>query len=124
METNVEEIKALFEALIIMGIVKVRCTDDYFSNEEFLNFTPIKERFTRERMRVLLRNLHLANNKQTKKVGEPGYDPLFKVRPIMTVLQENFKRYCVSDTKVTIDERMVAFKSFKSGIRNTCQKSQ
>ena len=43
LKTDKKEIEALFGIIILMGIVKIRSTDDYFSKDPFLDFTPIKK---------------------------------------------------------------------------------
>ena len=117
LNTNPNEIKALFGILIIMGIVRMKSTDDYFSEHPLLNFTSIKDIITRQRLRELLRYAHANDNLKMKKRNEPGYDPLYKVRPIMDTLNATFQKNWNPFSHMTIDEGMVPSKSSKSGFR-------
>ena len=117
-KTNSEEIKALIGILIVMGIVKIRSTDDYFSDHPLLNFTTVKNIISRDRLRKLLRYLHLNDNTKIKKKSDHGYDPLFKVRPVLDSLNESFSKNWNPFQELVVDEGMVACKSYKSGIRS------
>lgn len=53
--------------------------------------------------------LHFANNDEQVPAGQPGYDKLFKVRPLLTALQESFNRIPM-DEHLCVDEQIVPFK--------------
>ena len=99
-----------------MGIVKIRSTDDYFSKDPFLDFTPIKKIIGRDRLRNLLRYLHFVDGEGPAK-GQPGYDPLFKIRPIIDNLQKSFVNNWTTSSSVTVDEGMIPTRSPKSRMR-------
>ena len=72
-----------------------------------------------------LRNyLHFNDNSNIKKSDESGYDPLFKVRPLITKVRKNcIKIECEENN--SIDERMVPFKGrnkMKQYIKNKPKK--
>ena len=53
------------------------------------------------------RYLHLVvSSKQEKKRGEKGYDPLFKVRPLIDKTLEIFSKYYLPNRVLAIDEMM------------------
>ena len=64
----------------------------------------------RDRFSLLLRFLHLNDSSQYKKKGEPGHDPLFKLRPFIEPLFTNFQSCYTLSKEVCIDESMIAFK--------------
>ena len=64
----------------------------------------------RDRFSLLLRFLHLNDNSQYKKKGEPGHDPLFKLRPFLAPLIANFQRVYTLNREVSVDESMIGFK--------------
>ena len=45
-----------------------------------------------------------------KKKGERGHDPLFKLRPFLTHLINNFKASYTLNREVSVDESMIGFK--------------
>ena len=65
---------------------------------------------TRDRFSLLMKFLHLNDNSQYKKKGEPGHDPLYKVRPFVTPLIEHFQSSYTLHREVSLDESMIGFK--------------
>ena len=64
---------------------------------------------SRNRFQLLLRFSHLNDSKLCKKRGQPGYDPLFKIRPFMESLQQHFKN-CYNLYREVSVESMIDFK--------------
>lgn len=62
---------------------------------------------SRDRFLSILRFLHLADSTKQKKQGEQGYDPLFKVRPLIDHLSAVFQQYYQPLRQLSIDEMMV-----------------
>ena len=54
-----------------------------------------------------MRYLHLVDSVKQKKVGEAGYDPLFKVRPLLDHLSAVFLRYYQPSRELSVDEMMI-----------------
>ena len=53
--------------------------------------------------------IHLNDNSQYKK-GEPGHDPLYKLRPFVTPLITHFQSSYTLYRRVSVDESMIGFK--------------
>jgi len=64
----------------------------------------------RDRFSLLLRFLHLNDNSRYKGKGEPGHDPLFKLRPFLEPLITNFQSVYTLHREVSVDETMIGFK--------------
>ena len=64
----------------------------------------------RNRFERLRRALHFNNNAQAHPVGSPGFDKLFKLRPIIDALKESFAAAWTLGARVSVDEAMVAYK--------------
>ena len=56
------------------------------------------------------------NSKHVKK-GQPGHDPLFKVRPFLDPLIQNFQDAYQPSRELSIDESMIGFKGRLSFIQ-------
>ena len=54
--------------------------------------------------------LHLSDNSQYIRRGQPGHDPLYKIRPLLSPLLANFKDAYTLHRELSIDEAMVGFK--------------
>ena len=105
-ETSVDELKAYFGFQILMGFNRLR---DYWS----MNF-PIASRISRNRFLEIQRFLHFVDNITIASRGEPEYDRLAKVRPVIKSLQRSFFESYKPHTENAIDEAMIKFKGRSS----------
>ena len=64
----------------------------------------------RDHFSLVLRFLHLNDSSQYRKKGEPGHDPLFKLRPFINPHFHKFQQHYTLSKEVCIDEGMIAFK--------------
>ena len=65
---------------------------------------------TRKRFKNLVQYIHLNDNTMMKPRGDPGYDPLHKIRPLYSHVQATIKDAYNPGMNLTIDEAMVAYK--------------
>ena len=121
-ETDAEEICAYLGFAILMGINKLPDLYDYWSTNELYHYFPIASRITRKRFLELSRFLHFADNGIIPSRGEPGYDRLAKVRPVIEMVHQSFLSSYNPHCENSIDEAMIKFKG-RSMLSNTCQKS-
>ena len=56
----------------------------------------------------------LNDNSEAPKRGENGYDKLYKFRPLIDKLNQEFHRQCVATSSQSIDEAMILFKGRSS----------
>jgi len=54
--------------------------------------------------------LHPNNNDAKAARGQPGYDPLFKIRPIIDTLVTKFQDVYTPEEQLTIDEAICPFR--------------
>lgn len=50
----------------------------------------------------------------TPDKNSPTYDKLYKVRPFLNMMQENFEKYFFPNCEVAVDEYMIKFKGRNS----------
>ena len=105
------ELKAYLGFSLHMGIVKLPALEDYWKVDPFLHFPPIASRISRQRFRDISRYLHFVDNTQLVSRGQPGYDKLGKVRPVIDhcsrVFRESYDPHC----ECAADEAMVKCQS-------------
>lgn len=53
---------------------------------------------------------HLNDNSGYVPKGEPGHDPLYKLRPFLVPLVEKFQAHYTLNREVSVDESMIGFK--------------
>ena len=108
--TSPEEIKAFFSIQIIMGIHQLPEYSLYWADDKNLNVPGVSEVMTKARYEKLSQYLHLVDNTQAVPHDDPNYDPLFKVRPLLTMVNANSMRAYVPGRELSIDEAMIGFK--------------
>ena len=94
-----------------MGLVHKSETVDYW--EEFwpistLGFGKV---MLRNIFEIILSFFHFANNEEYVERGQPGYDRLFKVRPIMDVIIPCFSAVFGLCKELSLDEMTIAYRA-------------
>ena len=107
--TTPEEMKLFLAINIFFGIVDLPREELYWSTDDRLNQPGVSSLMSRTRFEKLKKYLHLNDRSKQVPKGQTGYDPLFKVRPLLTSLLGNFPMHYKPDKEVSIDEAMVKF---------------
>ncbi len=111
---TLEEIKAYFGLMIIMGIVKLPALADYWRKNEFFNYRPIASRITRTRFLDVHRFLHFIDNDTLPSYGEKEYNKIQKVKNILNNLCKKCNEHFIPGQNLAIDEAMIKFKGRSS----------
>lgn len=109
-QTNIQELKTFFGINLLMGIKRSPSYRDYWSSSPDLHDQYISSLMTVNRFGWLLSSLHINNNVLMPKRGETGYDKLYKIRPFLTMIKQNFQTYYNPERVVAVDESMIKFK--------------
>jgi len=112
--TSTEEIKALLGVMIIMGIHQLPHLANYWSSDPILSVSSVSQVLSSKRYKKLIENIHLNDNTQVAPKGQPGYDKLHKVRPLITKLNDSFGKPYKHSNTLAVDESMIAFKGRSS----------
>lgn len=119
-DATVEEMRAFVGLEIAMGLCDKPQIADYFENY-WLTVTPgFSSIFSRNRFQMLRSFFHMNDNSERVRKGEPGYDTLFKVRPILEFVQDKYVKLYQARKDVSIDEAMLGFKG-RLGIKQYMQ---
>ena len=87
---------------------------DYWKKDEIFHYYPVASRISRDRFFELHRYLHFADNSSVSSPGDPGYNKVGKVQPVIDHLGEAFRSvYCLPQN-VSVDEAMIPFKGRSS----------
>ena len=95
---------------IIMGIDQKPEMCNYWSTDEYMGNEGVKKVFPRERFEALTRYLHLNDSTAMPGREQPGYDPLFKVRPLIGLCTRTFLDHYVPAREMSVDEAMIRYK--------------
>ena len=92
-----------------MGLLKLPQIRDYWSKHEILATLWFPAIMSRDHHFQIIQYFHLVDSSQQKKKGEPGYDPLYKVRPLLDHLVAVFPKCTIyqPQRQLSIDEMMI-----------------
>ncbi|KAK9310239.1 hypothetical protein QLX08_000274 [Tetragonisca angustula] len=106
--TTKNEIKRLFGLLIWMDLVIVPEVHLYWSKSKIYGQSFPQSIMSRNRFELLLQMLHFTNNEN----GNLLNDRLYKVRPIIDTLNENFTKYYDPPEILYIDEFVIPLRDY------------
>lgn len=99
---------------VLMGIKKLPSYKDYWSSNIQLRDHYISSKMSLNRFSWFLSHLHVNNNDLQPKRHEPNFDKLYKIRPFLDHLSDNFLSYFDPGKNQSIDESMILFKGRSS----------
>lgn len=109
--TNFSEMCNYFGIHILSGIIPMPSYRMYWAQQT--RYPLIADVMARNRFEKLRSNLHITNNDNMKNRGDPDYDKLFKVRPLIEALKTNFSKIEPEENN-SVDEIMIPFKGNSS----------
>ena len=111
---TVEELRAFFGFNILMGIVHLPTTDDYWSQDPHTRCAPIADKISRQRFRDISQYLHFVDNDRLAPRDDPSYDRPGEVRSLINHLSERFEEVYQPTRNVAVDEAMMKFQGRSS----------
>jgi len=113
-DTDVKELKAFIALTMAMSIHQLPRMKNYWSDDWVLSVPQFRQVFTRDRYLYLFYNVHMVDNSTALPCDDPSHDRLFKIRPLITKLNETFQEAYSPSKNVSVDESMVRFKGRSS----------
>ena len=107
---NIDELRKFLALVIVMGIIHFPSIEDYWVKSWPFSNSTFSSVLKRDRFTLLLKFLHLNDNSQYIPKGQPGHDPLYKIRPFMDNLIRNFQHSYIPGRELSLDESMIGFK--------------
>ena len=114
-----DELNAFVAIFIVMGIKKLPSIHMYWSENDMIGCAWISKIMSRNRFSQINRFLHVVDNALSVPKDAPGYNPLFKIQPLLDHMKNAFSRWYYPRKCIFIDEAMIAFNgrlSFKQYI--------
>ncbi|KAG5867793.1 hypothetical protein JTB14_002765 [Gonioctena quinquepunctata] len=90
-DTTIEEMKVFFGFLIIKGFYNLPSIRLYWSTDQNMRVSRIANTISLMRFLTIVRYLHINNNENAPKKGDPNFDKLYKLKPMVTHLNQKFK---------------------------------
>ena len=108
--TTAAEMRAYVGLLLFMSVSPLPSVKLYWS-ESLPTYNPwVASVMTKNRFQELAIFFHLIDSTKAKPKGQSGYDPLYKVRLIISLTQETFSGNYHPAEAITVDEAMIKFK--------------
>ncbi|GFO04588.1 PiggyBac transposable element-derived protein 4-like [Plakobranchus ocellatus] len=114
--TWIEEMRAFLAIQIFFGIPPRPRLWMYWSEDPRFHDSYISSIMTIARFKNLSQYFHCRDTSNAPRRDQPAFDPLFKVRNIVSKTQETFRAHFQAQRELSVDEAMVGFKgrlSFK-----------
>ncbi|XP_046904701.1 piggyBac transposable element-derived protein 4-like [Hypomesus transpacificus] len=108
--TDLREMKAYIGLNILMGINQLPDSGMYWASDIFIGNAGFKKTMTARRFEKLTQNLHLCDRESEPGRGERGYDALFKLRPLLDVVENTMWDAYTPNRCLTIDTCAIAVK--------------
>ncbi|KAB0803706.1 hypothetical protein PPYR_00676 [Photinus pyralis] len=98
------ELRCFIAILILSGYNNLPGKNFYWDSGADMGKQMVKETMRRDRFRQIMRFLHCANNSKPD-----ANDKLWKLRPLIDMLQENFSKHFKPSEHLNYDESMVKY---------------
>lgn len=108
-EVTIPEMQAFIGMIILMGVNNLPAIDLYWSSNPLFYNPTIASIMTCKRFKKILENIHLNDNEKMPKRSDARFDKLYKIRPFLNQLSENFIAAAESTKSQSIDESMILF---------------
>ena len=107
---TVPEFLRFFALIIVMGIVRFPKMEDHWAQKWPFGAHSFRKIMSRDRFAMILKFFHVNDSSKYIRRGENGYDPLYKIRPLLESLLRNFQMSYIPNKQLSLDEAMVSFK--------------
>ena len=104
------DLKMFIAHNILMGIVQKSDLEKYWSQSPMTRVPFFGKYMSRNKFQSILWNLHIADDSHNPKFGQPGHDPLAKLRPFVSMLENNFCHMYRPEQNLAVDEACCPFK--------------
>ena len=108
--TTIEEMRAYIGVNILMVFHQLPEIDHYCSSDDMLGVPGMMKIMAKHRFKKMTQYFHANDNSTAAARGDAGYDPLHKVRPLLSSASSSFARRYRPGKDLSIDEAMIAFK--------------
>lgn len=108
--TDLREMQAYIGLNILMGINQLPDYGMYWATDIFIGNAGFKKTMTARRFEKLNQNIHLCDRDQEPARGQPDYDGLYKIRPLLDVVQKTMWEAYGANRCLTVDEGAIAVK--------------
>ena len=104
-DVNESDMKIFMALVILMGLTRKANIVKYWSKSKLISTPTFRKYITRMKFELILKCLHLTDNSL-----DNGDDPLYKLRPFITMCRENFLHVYTPNMNLSLDEASCPYK--------------
>lgn len=108
-DTSKDEIKAFVALQIAMGLNQKPSIRSYWG-KFWLTYTPFTSVMSRNKFELIQTFLHFNNSEEQVPREQEGFNPLFKIQPLLDIVDPTYRQYYCPRMELSLDESMVKFK--------------
>lgn len=105
--TSIQDIRQFIGVLMYMSVYRYPNLESYWGKHPF---RPVADTMVRSKFTSIKQYMSFQDEAQRKKKGEPGYDPLFRIRNLSNYLNDRFDSVPKS-ARLCVDEQMCSTKT-------------
>lgn len=114
---SMDEMAAFMGTLYFMGYMKLPTYYSYWSTDFLTEMRGFRTIISRNRWHLIWNFFHVTNNEDAHPRDHPQYDKLFKIRPLVDILINNWQSSYYPGQNLSVDESIVAYKGRASMIQ-------
>lgn len=96
---------------LLMGVIRKKKLASYWTTKECERVPFVNSVMSINKFMLISCMFHLNDPANEVQRGHDGYDPWYKVRPVLEELNRTFKQFYVPRQQVSIDESMIGMKN-------------
>ncbi|XP_029633809.1 piggyBac transposable element-derived protein 4-like [Octopus sinensis] len=108
--SNTAEMRAFFTINIMFGVKQLHRLWNYWSPDVRYGDPYISSIMSKTRYSKISQYLHLTDSANAPNKNDPNYDSLYKVRPVIDLLVNNYKTVYLPRKNLSVDEAMIGYK--------------
>ncbi|KAK3772906.1 hypothetical protein RRG08_024090 [Elysia crispata] len=102
-----QDIQTFLYINMMFGIHQVPAYTHYWSLNPLLRVSQVADVMSRNRYQDISKYFHIADNKAMIPKGRDGYDPLFKIRPVLEAVKSASNSLFYPGAALSFDEAMI-----------------
>ncbi|XP_029635014.1 uncharacterized protein LOC115210552 [Octopus sinensis] len=102
--------RAFFTINIMFGVKQLPRLCNYWSPDVRYGDPCISSIMSKTRYSKISQYLHLTDSANAPNKNDLNYDPLYKVRPVINLLVNNYKTIYLPGKYLSVDEAMIGYK--------------
>lgn len=107
---TIDDIRKYLYMNIMFGVHWMPDYRLYWNKDNLLRVSAFADVFGRQRFEKIHQYFHLSDNSSMPARGEDGFDPLYKIRPLLDIVRNACSAVYKPNREISVDEAMIKYK--------------